>query len=74
MVKPIDRDRVPEPLRARRTDLQGITAHLRSLMGADCQVDFEFVESIPRAPSGKYASPCARARRADDPALADATS
>jgi hypothetical protein len=43
-------------------------------MGADCQVDFEFVESIPRAPSGKYRLtmrlvPC----RADDPALADAT-
>jgi phenylacetate-CoA ligase len=54
VVKLIDRDRTPDPLFARRADLQEIAAYLRGLMGADCQVDFEFVTSIPRAPSGKH--------------------
>jgi phenylacetate-CoA ligase len=69
VVKLIDRDRTPDPLSSRRADLQVITAYFRDLMGADCQVDFEFVESIPRAPSGKYRLTVRLVRtHADDPA------
>jgi hypothetical protein len=38
-------------------------------MGADCQVDFEFVERIPRAPSGKHRITLRLVRHpTDDPA------
>jgi phenylacetate-coenzyme A ligase PaaK-like adenylate-forming protein len=35
-------------------ELDDITSKTRKVMGADCQVDFEFVEDIPKSPSGKY--------------------
>ncbi len=31
-----------------------IVKNIRSVMGGDCKVDFEFVEEIPSSPSGKY--------------------
>jgi phenylacetate-coenzyme A ligase PaaK-like adenylate-forming protein len=35
-------------------ELNDIISKTRMVMGADCQVDFEFVEDIPKSPSGKY--------------------
>jgi phenylacetate-CoA ligase len=35
-------------------ELTDIIAKTRMVMGEECQVDFEFVEDIPKSPSGKY--------------------
>ena len=37
-----------------RSELQDIAAKARLVMGADCQVDFEFPDDLPPLPSGKY--------------------
>jgi hypothetical protein len=54
LVRLVDRERRPDPLQARRSDLMAITEYLRGLLGAGCEVAFEFVERVSRAPSGKY--------------------
>lgn len=35
-------------------ELSDIISKTRMAMGEDCQVDFEFVDDIPKSPSGKY--------------------
>jgi phenylacetate-CoA ligase len=35
-------------------ELEDIIGKTRMAMGEECQVDFEFVEDIPKSPSGKY--------------------
>jgi len=37
-----------------RSELDEIAAKARLVMGADCRIDFEFVEELPPHPSGKY--------------------
>jgi phenylacetate-CoA ligase len=37
-----------------KEDLDEITNRCRLAMGADCRVDFEFVEELPALPSGKF--------------------
>lgn len=38
----------------KQEELDEIISKTRLVMGADCQVDFEFVDDIPKSPSGKY--------------------
>jgi len=35
-------------------EIDEITWKIRKVMGQSCQVDFEFVDDIVKAPSGKY--------------------
>ena len=53
-VKLVDQERPASPMTARRGDLATIAAHIRSAMGENCRVTFEFLDEIPPAPSGKY--------------------
>ena len=53
-VRLVDRDRLTDPLTARRADLGTITAHIQAAMGEACEVTFEFVDEISPDPSGKY--------------------
>jgi phenylacetate-CoA ligase len=54
LVRLVDRERLVDPVTSRRAGLEAIAAYLRELMGPACRVSFEFLDHIPRAPSGKY--------------------
>jgi phenylacetate-CoA ligase len=54
LVRLVDREPGSEPVATRRGDLDAIRAYLRELMGAGCEVTFEFLAAIPREASGKY--------------------
>lgn len=53
-VRLAEQERTAEPLVARRDDLHRITRHIRRVIAPECEVTFEFVDEIPREPSGKY--------------------